>query len=214
MRIRPVPCALEPNVLAIPFLAEEFNLPVEVIAITPIVQNMIGPTAILPHSVIRAYGGKTVEILDTDCEGRLILAEAIAYGEEKFKPDAVMTVGTLGDMAPFAPDLLKVGTVGKGAEKWVRIAERQSAEKMILLPPLEYLNRVDEMHVGKKSDIVNDLKSAYHTAPFVFLSNFFKHELDWVFIDNAVVMEEDAHDYGAGPGFGVKFLWYVVKQLS
>ena len=203
------------TVLAIPFLAEEFNLPVEIIAIAPMVQNMLGPKAVLPHSIIRAYGGKTVEITNTDAEGRLILAEAIAFGDEKFKPDALITVGTLSDMSGFGPDFLKVGFSGNENERRIKVAEKLSAEKVLMLPRLEYLNRVDEIHDSPHADIINDLgNTAYHTSPFVFLSNFFKYETSWIFVDNSAVFESDAHAYGAGPGFGLKFVWHLVKQFS
>ncbi|MDP3725635.1 MAG: hypothetical protein Q8R36_00380 [bacterium] len=201
------------TVLSIPFLAQEFNIPVEIIAIVPVVQNMIGPKATLPHSIIRAYGGKTVEIVNTDAEGRLILAEAIAFGEKKFKPDAIITVGTLCDSSDFGPDFLKVGIVGAENEKRVRIAEKRSAEKVFLLPSIEYFNKVDEMHVGLKADIINDLSTSCHVAPFIFLHNFLGDKMSWIFVDNSALFEEDAKEYGVGPGFGVKFVWHLVKQF-
>jgi leucyl aminopeptidase len=196
---------------AIPFLAEDFNLPVEIISITPLVQNMIGPKAILPGSIIRAYGGKTVEILNTDCEGRLILGEAIALGE-KSKPDIMITVGSLGDTADFGPDFLKVAFVGDGNEKRIRSAERDSAEKVFILPRLEYLNKVDDAHQSVVADMVNDTP-VFHTSPFVFLYNFFKEEPSWIFVDNAATFETDAQDFGTAPGFGVKYVWNLVQQF-
>lgn len=195
---------------AIPFMAEEFNLPVEVIVIAPLVQNMIGPSGIIPNSIVYAYGGKSVQIINTDCEGRLLLADVIAYGEQKFDPDVMITVGSLGEISDFGPDFLKVGYVGDHSEK-IRIAEKKSAEKVLLLPRIDYLNRVDEMHEGTKSDLINDVEAS-HTAPFVFLHNFFKNETNWFFVDVTAPFESDAQDYGAGPGFGLKFVWNLVKQ--
>ncbi|MEK7178784.1 MAG: M17 family metallopeptidase, partial [Patescibacteria group bacterium] len=203
------------TVLAIPFLARELNLPVEIIALAPIVQNMIGGRAMLPGSIVRAYGGKTVKITDTDAEGRLILAEAIAFGEKKFKPDAIVSVGTLGNTEDFGPDFLKVGVYGPESENRAWEAARLSAEKIVLLPSIEQLNKVDEAHAGDDCDLVNYTpKKAYHTAPFVFLFNFLEGETDWFFVDNSILMGDDAQEYGVGPGFGVKFVWHIVKQFA
>ncbi|MBI2064751.1 MAG: hypothetical protein HYT62_01715 [Candidatus Yanofskybacteria bacterium] len=198
--------------MAIPFMAEEFNLPVEVITITPIVQNMIGSNSILPGSILRAYGGKTVKIVNTDCEGRLILAEAIAFGERKFKPDAIISVGTLSDLKDLGPDFLKVGYVGRGNRRKIEISEKMSSEKVFLMPEIENFNRVDMMHISSDSDLLNDIPSAYHTSPFVFLHNFFERETSWFFVDISAIFEADAKEYGAGPGFGQRFIWHLVQQ--
>ena len=76
-------------------VGEERPKRLDVIAIVPTTDNMPGPGAIKPGDVITQYGGKTVEVLNTDAEGRLILADALAYGIEKFKPTAVVDLATL-----------------------------------------------------------------------------------------------------------------------
>jgi leucyl aminopeptidase len=65
------------------------------VAIVPATENLPGPAALKPGDVITQYGGKTVEVVNTDAEGRLILADALAYGIEKYKPDMVIDVATL-----------------------------------------------------------------------------------------------------------------------
>lgn len=68
---------------------------VDVVAIVPATDNMPGPAALKPGDIITQYNGKTVEVQNTDAEGRLILADALAYGVKKFKPDAVIDLATL-----------------------------------------------------------------------------------------------------------------------
>jgi leucyl aminopeptidase len=68
---------------------------VKVVAIIPSTDNMAGGGAVKPGDIITHYGGITSEIENTDAEGRLILADAIAYGIEKFQPDCVIDVATL-----------------------------------------------------------------------------------------------------------------------
>lgn len=66
-----------------------------VVALVPVAENLPGPAALKPGDVVTIYGGKTVEVVNTDAEGRLVLADALAYGIEKFKPAAVIDVATL-----------------------------------------------------------------------------------------------------------------------
>nr|MBF0222371.1 leucyl aminopeptidase [Desulfobulbaceae bacterium] len=68
---------------------------VDVVAIVPATDNMPGPAALKPGDIITQYNGKTVEVQNTDAEGRLILADALSYGVKKFKPDAVLDLATL-----------------------------------------------------------------------------------------------------------------------
>jgi len=68
---------------------------INVVGIIPSTENMPGPGALKPGDIISQYNGKTVEVINTDAEGRLILADALAYGIDKFKPDAVVDVATL-----------------------------------------------------------------------------------------------------------------------
>jgi len=65
------------------------------VAIVPATENLPGPAALKPGDVITQYGGKNVEVVNTDAEGRLILADALAYGIKKYKPDMVIDVATL-----------------------------------------------------------------------------------------------------------------------
>lgn len=66
-----------------------------IVAIVPATDNMPGPAALKPGDIITQYNGKTVEIISTDAEGRLILADALAYGIKTYKPEAVIDVATL-----------------------------------------------------------------------------------------------------------------------
>jgi len=71
-----------------------FRPPIEVRAYLPCTENMIGSNAIKPGDVLKARSGKTIEVLNTDAEGRLVLADALAYACE-FKPQSVIDAGTL-----------------------------------------------------------------------------------------------------------------------
>lgn len=203
------------TVVGVMRLAERERLPVELVGLMPLVENSIGQKSIQPGSILKAYGGNTVEILNTDCEGRLLMAEAIAYADKKIASDAVITVATLADMKDFGPDLLRVVVSNRSLEKKVRVAERLSSEKMILFPPIEHLNHVDEMHIGRTTDLVNDVPDCYFVSPIVFMYNFFSSEpVNWALVDISTIMDPWAPEYGAGPGFGLKFLWHFIQQFA
>lgn len=73
----------------------ELDLPVEVFGIVPSTENMPGGKAYKPGDVIRACDGTTIEVLNTDAEGRLILCDAIAYAEREIQPDIIIDLATL-----------------------------------------------------------------------------------------------------------------------
>jgi leucyl aminopeptidase len=69
--------------------------PVNVVGVIPACENMPGGAATKPGDVVTTLSGQTVEILNTDAEGRLILCDALSYAEQRFKPDAVIDIATL-----------------------------------------------------------------------------------------------------------------------
>ena len=71
------------------------DLPINVVAIIPAVENMPSGSSYRPGDIIRMYNGKTVEVLNTDAEGRLILADALAYGIAKYSPKYILDFATL-----------------------------------------------------------------------------------------------------------------------
>lgn len=75
--------------------AAEMKLPVNIVAILPITDNAISENALLPSDVITAYNGKTIEVLDTDAEGRLILADGLSYLAKNYKTDFLIDLATL-----------------------------------------------------------------------------------------------------------------------
>jgi len=83
------------TVLGIMKAVSELKLKQNVVGIVPAVENMPGGGAYRPGDIIRLYSGKTAEIINTDAEGRLILADALAYGEKKYSPRAIVDFATL-----------------------------------------------------------------------------------------------------------------------
>ncbi|MBT4509290.1 MAG: leucyl aminopeptidase [Thaumarchaeota archaeon] len=83
------------TVLGVMKAISELKLPINVVAIIPSVENMPSGDAFRPGDIIKLFNGKTAEILNTDAEGRLILADGLAYGIKHYQPSSVMDFATL-----------------------------------------------------------------------------------------------------------------------
>ncbi|WP_051259503.1 M17 family metallopeptidase [Epilithonimonas tenax] len=75
--------------------ASELKLPVNIVAILPITDNAVSEKAYLPSDVITAYNGKTIEVLDTDAEGRMTLADGLSYLSKNYETDVLIDLATL-----------------------------------------------------------------------------------------------------------------------
>jgi len=83
------------TVLGIMKVVSELKLPINVVGIIPSVENMPGSESYRPGDIVRLFSGKTAEILNTDAEGRLILADALSYGIKQYSPKSVIDFATL-----------------------------------------------------------------------------------------------------------------------
>lgn len=158
---------------------------VRVVGLLPCTENMPGGNATKPGDIVKAYNGKTIEILNTDAEGRLILADALAYAEKHYKPDYIIDLATLTGACVIALGSYAMGMLSNDddtAEMFLE-ASRQSFDEVWQLPLwLEY----KEMMKSKIADIKNI--SGTHEAGTItaaaFLSNFISKS-KWVHLDIA-----------------------------
>ena len=75
--------------------AAELKLPIHLIGIVPAAENAVGSKAYRPGDIIQSYSGKTIEVIDTDAEGRLVLADGLAYMTKNYSPDYLIDLATL-----------------------------------------------------------------------------------------------------------------------
>lgn len=116
--------------------ASELKLQVNLVGIIPAVENMPGGESYRPGDIIRLYGGKTAEILNTDAEGRLILFDALSYGIKKYKPREVIDFATLTGACVVALGTNVAGLVSnndKLSEK-IKCASERTGEQVWQLP--------------------------------------------------------------------------------
>ncbi|MCA9375973.1 MAG: leucyl aminopeptidase [Candidatus Doudnabacteria bacterium] len=197
----------------------ELKLPVEVHALAAMAENMPSGKAMRPGDVVTAMNGKTIEILNTDAEGRLVLADALSYASAKLTPDAIFDVATLTGAAMHALGHIVAPFMGTddSLNDRVREASDVSGELLLELPLVpEY---AEEMK-GQVSDLRN-----IGTTPYAgtvkaahFLHAFVGEGIPWVHFDIAgpAFTSKRTRSYNAegGTGFLVRTLVELVESFS
>lgn len=191
------------------------ELPLHVIGLIPATDNRPGKNAITPGDVITYSNGKSVEILNTDAEGRLILADALIYAQ-KYKPELVIDLATLTGSATRA--------TGKQGAPLMSTASGELLSK-VLKTALETYERVipfplwEEYGEQLKSEIADIKNIGGAEAGAITAGKFLEHFIDypWMHLDIAgTARARTAHKYYGvgGTGWGVRLLYHFLKNLS
>ncbi|KAG2364786.1 leucine aminopeptidase [Suillus spraguei] len=114
--------------LQLPHVDVLFDLPINVVAVTPLCENLPGPKATKPGDVIYAMNGKSVEVDNTDAEGRLVLADALYYASTEFKPHTVIDVATLTGAMDVALGEIYTGVFTTSDALWNRLSAAGESE--------------------------------------------------------------------------------------
>ncbi len=201
-------------VLAVLSAARELALPVEVRGYVAATENMPGGRALKPGDVVRACNGRTIEVLNTDAEGRLVLADALAYAAAA-KPDVLIDVATLTGAVRTALGPRYAGIMGTDpALVRALIAAGHACGENLWELPLVRDYRTDlDSHVADMKNIGNG--SAGTIVAGLFLGEFVGN-IPWAHIDcSSTVLAEKpfpGHPHGA-TGFGVRTLLGYLQTL-
>ena len=204
-------------VLGIMKAVESLGLRVNVVGVIPAVENMPGGDSYRPGDIIRLYSGKTAEILNTDAEGRLILADALAYAEKRYSPSEIIDLATLTGACIVALGANVAGIISNDDLLAGRMEEssRRTMEHIWRLP----LN--DDYMEMIKSDVA-DMRNmgvgrvAGTIAAAAFLRNAIR-DTPWAHLDIAGVAwtqtgtKHRSYNPEGATGFGVRLL---VDHLS
>jgi leucyl aminopeptidase len=189
------------------------KLPVHIVGLIPIVENMPSGSSIRPGDIIRHYNGKTSEVDNTDAEGRLILADALAFAE-RFKPAAVIDLATLTGACVVALGHHASGMLGNDASLMTKLKRSgESTYERVWQLPL-----YDEYEKLIKSDVADVKNVGGRWAGTITAAWFLKKFIGsykWVHLDIAgtAMLEEDG-DYtqkGAS-GVGVRLLTEFLRR--
>ena len=190
-------------------------LPVKVLGLTPLTDNMPGPLATKPGDVLTTRNGKTIEVLNTDAEGRLVLADALALGAE-YEPDMMVDLATLTGACKVALGEKIAGLMGNDDRLVERIARvgREAGERMWHLPlPADYRPLIDTPMADMKN--IGGRWGGALTA--ALLLQEFVGDIPWAHLDIAGPArwpKNEHYQVKGGSGFGVRALVALVADLA
>lgn len=172
------------NVIAIMKSLSSLKIKHNVIGIIPTVENMPSNSSYRPSDIIKMYNGKSVEVINTDAEGRLILADALSFGIKQYKPKLIIDMATLTGACIIALGNNIAGIIGNDEKLIKKILDMSKVtdEKMWQLPLLEDHH---EQIKSKNADIKNiGGRAAGAITAAAFLSNFVEN-IPWAHLDIA-----------------------------
>jgi leucyl aminopeptidase len=189
---------------------------IRVLGVLPIVENMLSGTAIRPGDIVKSFDGKTVEIGNTDAEGRLILADAMSYAIKTYKPQVVIDLATLTGACVIALGEKIAGTFSPDdpLAEAILASGTKTHERCWRMPlPDDY----KDMLKSDFADIRNIGKARWGGAitAALFLSEFVK-DTRWAHIDIAgpsYLKSASSYCGPGGTGFGVRLLCDLLDKL-
>jgi leucyl aminopeptidase len=187
-----------------------------VIGAVALVENMPGGSAQRPGDIVKSYSGKTIEVLNTDAEGRLILADAIYYIDEQYKPELIVDLATLTGAIVVSLGSEYAGLFSnndKLSEKLIKAGEIEN-EKLWRFP---LHKNYDKLMDSKIADIqnINYSGGAGSITAAQFLQRFLKNRTPWAHLDIAGMSwtKKDLDIIPTGAtGYGVKLLNKFVEK--
>ena len=196
----------------------ELKPAINVIAVVPAAENMTGDAAMRPGDIIKAYNGKTIEVHNTDAEGRLVLADAMAYTVAQYKPDAMVDAATLTGACVVALGSCAAGlfTNNQPLANALIAAGEATGERLWQLPLWPDHDKLIE---GNHADICNvGPREGGAISAAAFLKNFVG-ETPWAHIDIAGtawdVKNVPYWSTDHATGFGVRLLTkWVLDQVE
>ena len=187
-----------------------------VVAAVALVENMPGGSAQRPGDIVKSYSGKTIEVLNTDAEGRLILADAIYYIDEQYTPELIVDLATLTGAIVVSLGSEYAGLFSnndKLSEKLIKAGEIEN-EKLWRFP---LHKNYDKLMDSKIADIqnINYSGGAGSITAAQFLQRFLKNGTPWAHLDIAGMAwtKKDLETIPTGAtGYGVKLLNKFVEK--
>ena len=208
-------------VMGIMKAVSEMNLPVEVHGFVGAVENMIGGDAYKPDDVLVAKNGKTIEVRNTDAEGRLVLADVLCYAQQEVKADYLFDMATLTGACVIGVGHYTSGVMGNSkmpVDMVLNAANKISGEMATKLDFNRYLGKTLKSEIADISNISNTRYGGAITAG-MFLSEFIdkEHKDRWAHIDIAGPAFVE-HTWGENPsgasGAGVRLMLRLLEKLS
>jgi len=198
---------------------QSLDFPYEIHGVVPTSENMPAHNATKPGDVVTAMNGKTIEVINTDAEGRLILADALCYVSKKVKPDTIIDMATLTGaiIVALGHELTGMFPTTKSLSKELTAAGERTGELVWEMPLLDVHK---EQLKGTYSDLrnINRGEGNGSTAGAAFLSHFVDESIEWAHLDIAgTAWKARNRDYtggSTGTGVGVRLLLDYLNNKS
>ena len=193
----------------------QLDLPLNVVGLVAASENLPGGKAQKPGDVARAHSGKTVEIINTDAEGRLVLADAIEYAQRHLEPQAMIDFATLTGAVVDALGTVTAGIMGTSPAlvQQIKDAARVTSERVWELPLFEEYEEDLKSHVA---DIKNSgIREAGSSKGGTFLKFFVDSKVPWVHCDIAGVAyhrkDVNYHPQKYGAGVLIRLITHLLE---
>ena len=189
---------------------------VNAVGVVGLVENMPGGNAQRPGDIVKSYSGQTIEILNTDAEGRLVLADALTYTEKKFKPQFIINLATLTGAIIVSLGSEYAGLFSNNDKLSKEIYEAgQKVEEKVWRMPLH--KNYDKLINSKNADMqnINYVGGAGSTTAAQFLQRFILNKTPWAHLDIAGMAFSKyggALNSGGATGFGVRLLNKLIED--
>ncbi len=189
---------------------------INAVGVVGLVENMPGGNAQRPGDIVKSYSGKTIEILNTDAEGRLVLADALTFTEKKFKPEFMVDLATLTGaiIVSLGSEYAGLFSNNDNLSKQLIKAGEKVDEKLWRMPLHE---NFDKLINSKNADMqnINYVGGAGSTTAAQFLQRFILSKTPWAHLDIAGMAFSKyggALNSGGATGFGVRLLNQLIED--
>jgi leucyl aminopeptidase len=186
------------------------------VGVIGLVENMPDGGAFRPDDVLKSLSGQTIEVLNTDAEGRLVLADALTYTQRRFKPRMVIDLATLTGAIVAALGFEHAGVFSNNDQlvERIRSAGRYTGERVWQLPLDPFYDKMIRSKIADMKNIGGANSGSITAAQF--LLRFIEKDMAWAHLDIAGVAWQDGEQKPAipswGTGWGVRLLNRLVIE--
>ena len=191
----------------------------DIVGVVGLAENMPSSNAYRPGDIITSYAGKTIEVMNTDVEGRLVLADCLTYVQEKYKPEAIIDLATLTGAMMVALGYEYCGTFVNDDKLWkgMETASTETGEKLWRMP-------LDSVYKKDMESQTADLQNTARTlgryggacTAAGFLEHFIEDGVNWAHMDiagTAYIKSDKPTVPKFGTGFGVRVLDRLIANM-
>ncbi|MBD1135120.1 leucyl aminopeptidase [Pelagibacterales bacterium SAG-MED47] len=189
---------------------------INAVGVVGLVENMVSGNAQRPGDIVKSYSGKTIEVLNTDAEGRLVLADALTFTERKFKPKFMVDLATLTGAIIVSLGSEYAGLFSNDDRLSKQLLEAgEKVEEKLWRMPLH--KNYDKLIDSKNADMqnINYVGGAGSTTAAQFLQRFILNKTPWAHLDIAGMAFSKyggALNSGGATGYGVRLLNQLIKD--